>query len=151
MASRRITRPPPPMAKLGDDPDSVDETAQLRIPMDVLVVPLELPANMKATFTVLRGPNPGTVYVLEKVRNTIGRDERSDVRVPDKAMSRTHAIISYASDEFRISDAQSINGTLLNGSKVTDYALRNGDTVKVGETTLGFRIVIERPIPERER
>ena len=151
MASRRITRPPPPMAKLGDDPDSVDETKQLLIPKDVLAVPSELPANMKATLTVLRGTNVGAVYVLEKVRNTMGRDERSDIRVPDKALSRIHAIISYARDEFRISDAQSVNGTLLNGSRVTDYALRSGDTVKVGETILGFRVAVERPVPERER
>ena len=139
------------MAKLGDDPDSVDVTTQLTIPKDGLGVPSELPINMKATFTVVRGANLGAVYVVEKVRNTIGRDERSDIRVPDKALSRIHAIISYASDEFRISDAQSVNGTLLNGSKVSDYALRNGDTVQVGETILGFRVVMERPIPERER
>jgi pSer/pThr/pTyr-binding forkhead associated (FHA) protein len=150
MASRRITRPPLPMAKLGDDPDSVDETAQLLIPKDVLAVPLELPANMKATFTVMRGTNVGAVYILEKVRNTLGRDERSDIRVPDKALSRIHAIISYAHDEFRISDAQSVNGTLLNGSKVSDYALRSGDTVQVGETLLGFKVVVDRSIPEGE-
>jgi len=37
-------------------------------------------------------------------------------------------------------DLGSSNGTLLNGSRVTEYVLRDGDKLMLGETTFVFRI-----------
>ena len=58
----------------------------------------------------------------------------------DQRMSRSHASITYTGSEFRIRDEKSANGTFLNGSKVVEYAIRDGDKLLVGDTLLRFRV-----------
>jgi pSer/pThr/pTyr-binding forkhead associated (FHA) protein len=70
----------------------------------------------------------------------IGRGSDADVRVDDPKVSRKHASIFYTGSEFRIRDESSINGTVLNGSRVVEYAIRDGDELVIGETLLRFRV-----------
>jgi pSer/pThr/pTyr-binding forkhead associated (FHA) protein len=63
----------------------------------------------------------------------------ADVRLDDRRASRRHASIFYSGSEFRVRDEGSANGTLLNGSKVVEYALRDGDELLVGDTLIRIR------------
>ena len=69
----------------------------------------------------------------------IGRATTGDGRLgEDPELSRNHArIVRRAGDQLTIEDLGSTNGTFVNGKRVTDaQALRPGDTIKLGTTTL---------------
>jgi len=87
--------------------------------------------------------SPGGVY-------TIGRDG-ADIPLNDTKVSRKHAEIGlYGPDAYMVRDLASTNGTLLNGKAVGDRArLRNGDLVRVGDTTIRIDI-LEGTLPISE-
>jgi hypothetical protein len=98
-----------------------------------------LPDFVQASLEVIGGGEPRT-FVLTTTHTIIGRFEKADVRLGDVRASRKHACVLYAGTEFRIRDEGSGNGTLLNGSPVKEYALRDGDKLLIGETLLRFSV-----------
>jgi pSer/pThr/pTyr-binding forkhead associated (FHA) protein len=64
--------------------------------------------------------------------------------VNDPKASRKHASIFFTGSEFRVRDESSVNGTSLNGSKVVEYVIRDGDQLRVGDTVFTFRLGVER-------
>jgi pSer/pThr/pTyr-binding forkhead associated (FHA) protein len=73
---------------------------------------------------------------------TIGRRAESDLAIPwDPQVSGVHAELRLLAGEFTIvDDGLSTNGTYLNGRRVEGrQRLRDGDTIRVGETMLAFR------------
>lgn len=75
----------------------------------------------------------------------LGRDEDNDIYLPDKTVHRYHALIHWTEDaEFKITDLSSSegNGVVVNGQRIAEARLRNGDTVELGQTVLTFH---ERP------
>uniref|UniRef100_B8HX44 Adenylate/guanylate cyclase n=1 Tax=Cyanothece sp. (strain PCC 7425 / ATCC 29141) TaxID=395961 RepID=B8HX44_CYAP4 len=71
---------------------------------------------------------------------TIGRSEDNAVVVPDRWMSRNHAMLqSMGAGEFYLIDLGSRNGTFVNGRRVSvPVALQNGDRLTFGQTELEF-------------
>jgi len=64
---------------------------------------------------------------------TIGRLSFSDIFVDSKSVSRTHARIDVRENHVAIIDEGSTNGTYVNGEKITQKELQDGDTIAVGE------------------
>ncbi|MCC7539400.1 MAG: FHA domain-containing protein [Deltaproteobacteria bacterium] len=100
------------------------------------------PSYLRATLKIAAGASEGSVFELKRLVSIIGRGDNAAVRLDDEGVSREHAAISYheAEREFRVTDMHSANGTLLNGSRVSEYALRDGDKLLVGETLLVFNV-----------
>jgi hypothetical protein len=96
-----------------------------------------LPEFLRVYLEVIGGAEPRR-FEITMTRTLLGRSDRSDVRINDAKVSRKHACILYVENEFRIRDERSGNGTLLNGSKVVEYALRPGDKLLLGDTLLKF-------------
>ncbi len=69
----------------------------------------------------------------------VGRSSEADVRLPDTGVSRLHAELRRLGDEVVLVDLGSTNGTTLNGRKVTEGRLRDGDRIGVGASSLVFR------------
>jgi hypothetical protein len=68
---------------------------------------------------------------------TIGRDAACDLVLYDMTVSRTHAGLRRQAGAWLLSDAGSMNGTRLNGWRVTEpVPLRAGDRVTFGSMTL---------------
>ena len=82
----------------------------------------------------------GTRYPVEHWESILGRGRRSDVRLPDPAVSRTHGVLTrYDDGSWTIGDAGSKNGLFLNGESVGKLAeLRAGDRLVLGQTALTF-------------
>lgn len=57
----------------------------------------------------------------------------------DKRASRLHASLYLDSDSVRVVDEQSRNGTFLNGKKVEQSPVRNGDVVRIGDSLFLLR------------
>jgi hypothetical protein len=96
---------------------------------------------MRLTVTVTSGPDRGTHLVLNAgdVRR-VGRGKDADLEIADSLVSRAHFSIECADTGARIRDLGSSNGTLLNGRKVLDDVVGDGDEVVVGNTKLLVRI-----------
>ena len=76
-------------------------------------------------------------------RVTIGRSAGNDVALTwDSEVSRLHAELERLGDEWIISDeGLSRNGSFVNGERVeARRRLRDGDVIRIGQTTLAFRI-----------
>jgi uncharacterized RDD family membrane protein YckC len=70
---------------------------------------------------------------------SIGRDPTNDLVLPDAMVSRRHAVIEFRGSQFYLRDCNSSNGSLVNGDRVSERNLRDGDLVAIGTARLLFR------------
>lgn len=75
---------------------------------------------------------------------TIGRKADNDIVIDNQAVSGYHARIKKEGRSFFIEDANSLNGTYLNGQKMSKGELHNGDIVLIGVHTLDIFLEKER-------
>jgi pSer/pThr/pTyr-binding forkhead associated (FHA) protein len=68
----------------------------------------------------------------------IGRSPSADIVLDDSSVSRRHALIARRGEETVILDDRSLNGIRVNGERVNEANLRNGDTIVLGQITLRF-------------
>lgn len=71
---------------------------------------------------------------------TIGRLPDRELVLDDAGVSRAHAEIRWSGAGYRIIDASSANGTVVNGVRISDHRLEEGDVIRVGATELIFRL-----------
>ena len=85
----------------------------------------------------------------------IGREKRSDIRLPHPQVSRRHAVVRQRDDgRYTLQDAGSANGTFVNGKRLTNRAtwLTDGDLINVGPYKLVFDDgVLKSESPRGER
>jgi len=96
-----------------------------------------LPAG-SALLVVQRGPGAGSRYLLDSDLSTVGRHPESDIFLDDITVSRRHVEFRRDAATFRVHDVGSLNGTYLNGDRVDDAELQNGDEVRIGKFRLMF-------------
>ena len=70
---------------------------------------------------------------------TIGRDPSNDLVLPDAMVSRRHAVIEQRGTQYFLRDCNSANGSVVNGDRVSERGLRDGDLVAIGSMRLLFR------------
>lgn len=78
------------------------------------------------------------LIALQRTITHIGRGFTSDVQLEDQGVSRRHAIVMQRRGNVRILDDRSSNGTYVNGRRVVESELSNGDVVVLGQTVLVF-------------
>jgi eukaryotic-like serine/threonine-protein kinase len=101
----------------------------------------ELPGDIRGVLKALEGPARGRIIYLDDPVTTIGRNDTNAVVLPGSDVSGRHAMIFFTEGlEWRIEDLGSTNGTLLNGSKVKAYALREGDKILIGAHLMLFSL-----------
>jgi general secretion pathway protein E len=81
---------------------------------------------------------------------TVGRHPECGIHANDDRLSRRHCVVEPCGDGFRVRDLDSRNGTKVNGVRVAERVLRNGDTVDAGGVQLQF-IDPEEVAPSRRR
>ena len=93
-------------------------------------------SNIAATLMRVRWT--GASMAAPPGSTTIGRAPDSDIVVPDVLASRHHAMLVPTPRGVQIQDANSINGTFVNGERVKDAVLRENDVVTIGNFDLVF-------------
>ena len=68
----------------------------------------------------------------------IGRSPAADIVLDDASVSRRHALITRRGDQSVILDDRSLNGVAVNGTRVGEAELKDGDSVAVGRVLLRF-------------
>lgn len=101
----------------------------------------EIPDDIDATLRVVAGPDTGRIIPIDDPITIIGRDETCHVVLDDPRVSTRHAMVYFAGGEFRVRDLDSTNGSLLNGSPLTEFAFQDGDDLRVGKSVV--RLVID--------
>lgn len=70
----------------------------------------------------------------------IGKKTDNDIVVSDKTVSRNHIEIQVTDDNsYLLKDLNSTNGTMINGMKVKEAFLSQGDQIEIGETKIEFQ------------
>jgi hypothetical protein len=82
-------------------------------------------------------PN-GQRVVLGEYLLSIGRLPECTITLGDPNVSRRHAEIRPAGAGYRLTDLGSTNGTLVNGQRVHEHQLVDGDVVQFGATEIVF-------------
>ena len=94
---------------------------------------------------LLIDPLTGAEHYISRYTTCIGRSPTSDLRLPDRSISRQHALLFCLNDEFYIEDLNSLNGTILNGKPVNSRIRINaGDELRLGLSCLLFMLIPER-------
>lgn len=70
---------------------------------------------------------------------TIGRDGGQQIVIDDDDVSREHALIERRPSGFRLSDRHSTNGTWVNGVRIDEIDLHDGDEIWLGSTVAVFQ------------
>ena len=68
----------------------------------------------------------------------IGRQSTNDIPLPDRTVSKRHAVVGRVRGQAVVKDLGSRNGTFVNGQKLEKAILASGDRLKVGSVTLRF-------------
>jgi hypothetical protein len=95
----------------------------------------------KPVLAVTRGSGMGRVFALARETTTsLGRARANDIVLEDVAVSSQHCRIRLEQGHFVLHDLKSTNGTLVNDQKVSRHTLSEGDVIRIGETSLQFRL-----------
>ncbi|HAD58744.1 MAG TPA: histidine kinase [Planctomycetaceae bacterium] len=100
-----------------------------------------------ATLIILNGPARGVRFEVrpEDSPMIIGRSVGTNIRLDDSEVSRRHAEIRAEDGRFEIRDLSSANGTFVNGKKQSRIGLRNGDSLRLGNTRVAFQVTVAAP------
>ncbi|CAB4777834.1 MAG: FHA domain-containing protein [Actinobacteria bacterium] len=107
----------------GSNSESV--TAPTTCPVDTLVIVSgsRTPENIALTLEV----------------SSVGRHEDSVIFLDDVSVSRHHGLFTRtASGRITVRDLNSLNGTYVNGARVDESVLRNGDEIQIGKFKLVY-------------
>lgn len=95
-------------------------------------------ATPPAKIVVLSGLSEGRTFEFVGERAGIGRDDDNAVRFEDVSVSHHHSVIERVSTVFNLRDLASINGTFVNGRRISETVLRDGDLIRFGGVDARF-------------
>lgn len=90
-------------------------------------------SDVSSGLVIIKGPNIGDKFLINKSKFTIGRNLESDIFLDDVTVSRKHAVLKKVGKDFRIKDSGSLNGSYINGEIVENATLKDGDRIQIGK------------------
>lgn len=145
-AGKRQAPPAPPPADVESDATSIVSAEQVAAMSAAAAKAAPAGESEDRTFMLPAagllvasdGPAP-TEYRLAAM-NYLGRADDSHVVIARPGVSRKHALIMAGIGGFNIKDLESQNGTFVNGQRITEQPLKDGDQIVIGDTKILFRI-----------
>ena len=99
---------------------------------------------LPAAALLLEAGGSSQEYRLAAV-NYLGRSDDNHLQIARPGVSRRHAVIMAASGGFVIQDLGSQNGVFVNGERVSEHPLKDGEQIVIGDSTLTFRTPWPQP------
>ncbi len=105
--------------------------------------------DLRPALVFLSGELIAVPIPLEREEVILGRSLGADVRINDYKASRQHAKVCKVFNpdtrvhDYVLTDFGSRNGTYLNGQRVSEVTLQNGDKITIGEHILRFDLLDE--------
>ncbi|HUT36463.1 MAG TPA: FHA domain-containing serine/threonine-protein kinase [Planctomycetota bacterium] len=95
---------------------------------------------MRATVILLQDDKPVSQFAADGEQPVVvGRSADSVIQIHDAKISRHHCEIRSTPDGYFVRDLGSKNGTFVNGARIAEARLRNGDRIQAGLAHLLFR------------
>jgi NADPH-dependent 2,4-dienoyl-CoA reductase/sulfur reductase-like enzyme/pSer/pThr/pTyr-binding forkhead associated (FHA) protein len=138
-----VGQAPPPQGQ-----PILNADGSLLLPGATDAIPASVVDSFKASpVLIMVGKDKPAVYRLKPgKRIKMGRDKTNDIVLAEVAASRLHAEVFHGSDGYYIRDMESINGVMVNATKIDNpYRLAHGDRVAIGSITLYFISVESQP------
>ena len=145
-----MAAPLPPLQPL----PGANQPAGMAAPRQTAPEPAAIPGAAPAPMPVSAAGRPapvacqltdkasGKTWRIACDSTVIGRDEaHADLVLGDSNVSRRHAELTRNATGWHIADLGSTNGTRVNGMRVSEQDLANGDTITMGLVTLMFEEV----------
>ena len=131
-----------PVSETSVSHDTMAQTIVLERPtlMDARCLNLP-PVHEIATLTVLSGSDEGIAMRLGERKIYMGRMAQNEFILTDTNVSRVHAWIAYEQHRHVLYDAESRNGSFVNGVRITTQRLRDGDEIRLGTTALRYGVL----------
>ncbi|HTP51339.1 MAG TPA: GGDEF domain-containing protein [Anaeromyxobacteraceae bacterium] len=117
------------------------------------LVPRGPQADRRPYLLVLSGPQLGEMFPVERgVELVMGRDADCHIRLRDPGASRRHASFFASSDGARVRDLSSQNGTYLDGTRVSDCRVQEGQRIHMGmHSTLKYLLCDDLELEYQKR
>ncbi len=133
-----------PSRKVADQGNEIEE--QSDIDKEATIMDAQSIKEPLAKLTVMKSHELDLGAAFKVLKNTeLGRGSGNDIRIPDKSVSRKHAVINFIDGKFYIRDLNSTYGTKVNGKHVTSTGVMidNEAEIELGTSAvLKFNIII---------
>jgi DNA-binding NtrC family response regulator len=106
------------------------------------------PVAASFVLTVIEGPDQGRRCGFDATQPApllIGQGPACRLQLTDRHVSRRHAALDVTDGRVRITDLGSTNGTFVDGVRILDAMLREGEIVRVGSTALRLDVAALDP------
>jgi len=127
-------------SSVGQEPGPAVEEYQEMISPELIVFGSRRPRRIgdPERYLVLLEGEQQSKCPLDEDLMTIGRSESADIKIDGDYISRIHARILRIGMESVIEDAQSKNGTRVNGKIVQRHTLKHGDLIRIGSANFRY-------------
>ena len=98
----------------------------------------EGPLGRSALLLVIRGPNAGSQFLLNRPITSAGRHPDSDIFLDDATVSRHHVEFRMENGQILLVDLDSLNSTYVNHEPIETAVLVDGDEIQIGKFRLLF-------------
>ena len=116
-------------------------------------MPISAPASTGASLPFLEfypeSDGPVQVVMCEVFPFRLGRSEPAEYVIYSSQVSKIHAMIESGAHGYTIRDLGSTNGTFVNGERVTEAPLHNGDIVHIAHKEFRFGVMPVHPIANK--
>ncbi len=123
-----------PVAEVSEDDDAPEKESA--IPKNKRIKPKML----KSSPTLIPADTRKKTYYLTKNITYVGRSEMNDLVSKAKGVSLRHSKIEKVSGRFKLLDLDSSNGTFVNGRRVENKFLRDGDIISFESVKYTFSL-----------
>jgi pSer/pThr/pTyr-binding forkhead associated (FHA) protein len=107
---------------------------RVRVGGTTLTVAVPVVQTAPPVLIVTEGAAAGERFAVDR-ELCVGRE--ADIVLDDVEVSRRHAIVRLSNGSLEIADADSVNGTFVNGARIRGtHVLGDGDVIRLGKTTL---------------
>ena len=117
--------------------DNYESTLEVTISRDMGTL-IRVAAEQRALILVLSGTRLGHRLVLGDAPIDVGRGSAAGLILDADSVSRKHARIERFGGGHRIVDLGSTNGTYVNGVKIKEHILKDGDRIGIGKALLKY-------------
>ena len=124
-----VAAPPPPAANAQEELLSPVHSAALAM----LAPPADNPRLIPVESI------DGADFFALGAKTVVGRNPDSDLQLPVGTVSRRHAEVERQDDGWMVRDLHSENGTWVNGERIWEHRIVDGDEVQFGTVRLLFR------------
>ena len=135
-----VAVPPPPVAPLPRPPVAplpTNVTPIRALPSVTEVVPPPMRLGQLATEEIALVQD-GRRYPIDQPVVVLGRAPGCDITLDDRNVSRRHAEVRRRGPVVVLVDLESTNGTIVNGRRIREHPLADGDRITLGNSRLTF-------------